>query len=142
MTTLGQSKQCIHISNGSTHFMSWFEWPHPLNQNEILIASRVMQQCKKTGTPYDYLPKQNLGIILILSLFWKLLLLYCIWQLSRLITNICFYVTLSTWIKAVFKKVLMLPSNLIGPFGLCAQPIQVGIIITFVYTYHFNYHCK
>jgi hypothetical protein len=31
------------------------------------------------------------------------------------------------------------PSTLIRPLGLCTQAIQLGILITFVITFHFNY---
>jgi hypothetical protein len=54
----------------------------------------------------------------------------------RLTINICFHKTLST------LKALALPSILISPLGLCTQAIQLSILISFMYTFHFNYLCK
>jgi hypothetical protein len=52
------------------------------------------------------------------------------------IFDICFQRTFST------LKALVLPSILIKPLGLFTQANQLGILKTFVYTFHFNYLCN
>jgi hypothetical protein len=53
-----------------------------------------------------------------------------------MIIDICFLETLST------LKALVLPSIFIRLLGLGTQAIQLGVLTTFVYTFHFNYLCK
>jgi hypothetical protein len=43
----------------------------------------------------------------------------------------------SDWHRQMLK--LTIPFTLIRPLGLCNQAIQLGILITFVYTFQFNY---
>jgi hypothetical protein len=31
---------------------------------------------------------------------------------------------------------------LIRPLGLCTHAVPLGILITFAYSFYFNYHCK
>jgi hypothetical protein len=54
----------------------------------------------------------------------------------RSIIDILFHETLST------LKVLAFPPLLTRLLSLCQQASQLGILITFVYDFHFNYLCK
>jgi hypothetical protein len=44
----------------------------------------------------------------------------------------------STLIKVGSLKALVLPFTLIRPLGICTQAIQLSILITLVFTLHFN----
>jgi hypothetical protein len=50
------------------------------------------------------------------------------------IFDILFYETCSTLTKVAFS----IPSPLIRQLGLCVHVIQLDVLITFVYTFHFN----
>ncbi len=57
--------------------------------------------------------------------------------------NIHFQETFSTLMKVASLKIAWhFPPLLIRRLGLCTQTIQFGILITFVYPFHFNHLCK
>jgi hypothetical protein len=60
----------------------------------------------------------------------------------RSIIDICSNETFSNLINVIFSNGAWASPLLIRPLGLLTQAFQLGILITFVNTFCFNYHCK